>query len=205
MKKFIKENYKKMLFLICIVLFLFICEDVFTEEIIKMDSIGYNIMNSIRSDNLTKIVKVITNMGSAAVLISINAIILIFVKNKKIGLSLLGNLCLITILNQLGKFVFQRPRPIYKLIEEVGYSFPSGHSMISMAFYGYLIYIIYKYIKNKYIKYSLMTFLSLIIILIGLSRIYLGVHYVSDVAGGFLFSISYLIVYTNIMKKSCKI
>ena len=73
--------------------------------------------------------------------------------------------------------------------------------MISMAFYGFLIYLIYKNIKNKYLKTTLIIILSLLIIAIGISRIYLGVHYVSDVIGGFLISISYLIVYIKLIKK----
>lgn len=73
--------------------------------------------------------------------------------------------------------------------------------MISMAFYGYLIYLIYKYIKNKYFKYTLITTLSVLVIVIGTSRIYLGVHYTSDVIAGFLISISYLVVYTSLTKR----
>lgn len=84
---------------------------------------------------------------------------------------------------------------------KVGYSFPSGHSMVSMAFYGFLIYLIYNNIKNKYIKWILICSLSILIILIGISRIYLGVHYTSDVLAGFLLSISYLVIYTRIVKE----
>lgn len=84
---------------------------------------------------------------------------------------------------------------------QVGYSFPSGHSMVSMAFYGFLIYLIYNNIKNKYIKWILICSLSILIILIGISRIYLGVHYTSDVLAGFLISISYLVIYTRIVKE----
>ena len=87
-----------------------------------------------------------------------------------------------------------------RLIEEQGYSFPSGHSMVSTAFYGLLIYLIYKNVKNKYIKYTLCTILSILILIIGLSRIYLGVHYVSDVIGGVCFSIAYLIIFINVFK-----
>ena len=73
--------------------------------------------------------------------------------------------------------------------------------MISMAFYGYLVYLIYKYVKNKYVKWTSMVLLSLLICSIGISRIYLGVHYTSDVLGGFLISISYLVIYISAVNK----
>ena len=96
------------------------------------------------------------------------------------------------------KQIFQRPRPINtRIIDESGYSFPSGHSMVSMAFYGYLIYLIHKNIKNKYVKVALTLLLSILIISIGISRIYLGVHYTSDVIAGFLVAIAYLIIFVN--------
>ena len=73
--------------------------------------------------------------------------------------------------------------------------------MISMAFYGYIIYLIYKYVKNKYIKWFSIVLLSILICSIGISRIYLGVHYTSDVLGGFLISVSYLVIYISSIKK----
>ena len=89
--------------------------------------------------------KVITWFGSATCLILLTIILFIVLKNKITGFLIAINLVIVTILNQLLKFVLQRPRPDdYRLIDESGYSFPSGHSMISMAFYGYLIYLIYK-------------------------------------------------------------
>lgn len=73
--------------------------------------------------------------------------------------------------------------------------------MVSMAFYGYLIYLIYKYVKNKYLKWISIILLSILICSIGISRIYLGVHYTSDVLGGFFISISYLIIYISAVNK----
>ena len=163
------------------------------------DIIGYKIISTfLISDFATPIAKFITNFGGAIFIILLTVILITVIKNKKIGLSILTNLAIITILNQLLKRILQRPRPTeYRIIEESGYSFPSGHSMISMAFYGYLIYLIYKYVENKNVKWILISLLSILICLIGISRIYLGVHYTSDVLGGFLISISYLVIYIS--------
>lgn len=199
----IRKNVKWIVFFISLVLFLFIAEDVFTKEIMSMDALGYEVISSFISDGATSFMKFITYFGSAYVLIPLTALLFVLTKNKKLNILIGSNLILVTFLNQFLKFVFQRPRPEeYRLISESGYSFPSGHSMVSMAFYGLLIYIVYRYVKNVYLRYGLMVILFILILFIGISRIYLGVHYTSDVLGGFLLSISYLIVFIRVMGKS---
>ena len=202
LKVFIRNNYQWLICFISLILFLTITEDVFNNEIIKGDTIGYNIVSSLISDKLTPLVKMVTWFGSATCLILLTVILFIFIKNKKAGLLIGTNLVIITILNQILKSLLQRPRPTgFRIINETGYSFPSGHSMISMAFYGFLIYLIYKNLKNKYLKFTLIIILFILIISIGLSRIYLGVHYTSDVLAGFLLSIAYLIFYCHVVDK----
>ena len=198
-KEFMKKNFKWLVLFIALIGFLALAEDVFNKEIMNGDIIGYKIISTfLISDFATPIAKFITNFGGAIFLITITVILFILIKNKKIGLSIFSNLIIITVLNQLLKRILQRPRPTeFRIIEETGYSFPSGHSMVSMAFYGYLIYLIYKYVKNKYIRWISIVLLSILICAIGVSRIYLGVHYTSDVLGGFLVSISYLILFIN--------
>lgn len=202
-KELIKKNLKWVVLFICLVGFLALAEDVFNKEIMYGDIIGYKIISTfLISDFVTPIAKFITNFGGAIFLSIATVMLFLLIKNKKIGLSIISNIVIITILNQLLKRILQRPRPTeFRIVEETGYSFPSGHSMVSMAFYGYLIYLIYRYIKNKYVKWTLITILSILICLIGISRIYLGVHYTSDVLGGFLLSISYLVIYISSIKK----
>lgn len=202
-KEYIKKNLKWVVLFICLVGFLALTEDVFNKEIMQGDIIGYKMISTfLISDFVTPIAKFITNFGGVIFLSIATIALLLLIKNKKIGLSIFSNIVIITILNQLLKRILRRPRPTeFRIVEETGYSFPSGHSMVSMAFYGYLIYLIYRYIKNKYIKWSLIVLLSILICLIGISRIYLGVHYTSDVLGGFLLSISYLVVYISLIKK----
>ena len=199
MKEFIKKNLKWFILLICLVGFLKLAEDVFSKEILQADIVGYDLISSfLISDFATPIAKLITNFGGALVLIGTTIILVISIKNRRIGLSIIVNLGIVTGLNIVLKQIVQRPRPTeYRIVNETGYSFPSGHSMVSMAFYGFLIYLIYKYVKNQYLKIGLITFLSILIISIGISRIYLGVHYTSDVMAGFCISVSYLVLYIS--------
>lgn len=203
LKKFIVKNLKWIVLFICLIGFFALAEDVFNKEIMNGDIVGYKLVSTfLISDFATPIAKFITNFGGAIVLIGSAFTLFIFIKNKKIGVSIISNLAIITVLNQLLKRIVQRPRPTeFRIVEESGYSFPSGHSMVSMAFYGYLIYLIYKYVKNKYLKWISIILLSILICSIGISRIYLGVHYTSDVLGGFFISISYLIIYISAVNK----
>ena len=202
-KEFIVKNFKWIILFICLIGFLAIAENVFNKEIMNGDIVGYKLISTfLISDFATPIAKFITNFGGAIFLITLTVILVILIKNKKIGLSIFSNLVIITVLNQLLKRILQRPRPTeFRIIEETGYSFPSGHSMVSMAFYGYLIYLIYKYVENRYVKWISIVLLSILICAIGVSRIYLGVHYTSDVLGGFLVSISYLILFISTVNK----
>ena len=202
LKRIIEKNYKWIIAFLCLIIVIMLLEDIFENEQLTLDMVVYRlVILNLRSEPLTVIMKVITNLSSAYVLIAITIGTLIFIKNKKVGLCVASNLVITTLLNQLLKYIIQRPRPEgYRLIAESGYSFPSGHSMVSMAFYGLIIYLIWKMVKNKKIKYISCGVLGLLIPMIGFSRIYLGVHYASDVIGGFAISIVYLLLFTNIAR-----
>lgn len=97
--------------------------------------------------------------------------------------------------NLLLKNIFDRPRPVLEQMVDVsGFSFPSGHAMFSLSFYGLLIYIVWRHVANKTIRFLITGVLTLLIFLIGISRIYLGVHYASDVFAGFAAGFIWLVV-----------
>ena len=170
------------------------------------DDIGYNIISKLRSNNMDKIVKIITNIGGTIVIGIVTIISLFIFRNKKINICIVLNLLGIVVLNNvIIKNIIGRDRPSdINIITEAGKSFPSGHSAVSMVVYGYLIYLTYNYIKNKKIKYLLISILSILILVVGLTRIYLGVHYTSDVLGGYLLGIVYLLLFTYISDKYIK-
>lgn len=159
----------------------------------KIDTAIYYLIMKSMNTNTTAIMIFISHLGSAVTLITLAVAFIILLKNKRDAKYIAINLVVVFLLNRLLKIIIARPRPeMLRLVIEDGYSFPSGHAMVSMGFYGFLIYLIYTKLKNQKVKYSLIVFLSLIILLIGVSRIYLGVHYFTDVIGGFVIAILYL-------------
>ena len=186
---------------LCLILFSVICYGVLSYDSLVIDTKVYSfIINNIMNDGLTPILKAITELGGVAFTVLAGVLIFMFCKKNRwfITIDLVG----VTLVNQVIKHIIRRPRPnVLRLVEESGYSFPSGHSMVSMAFYGIIIYLVYKNVTNKYLKWILIILLSLLILSIGFSRIYVGVHYFTDVAGGFLLGLAYLIIYINIYNK----
>lgn len=97
------------------------------------------------------------------------------------------------VFNGILKTLFKRQRPdVLPLIEQGGYSFPSGHSMGSFIFYGALSFMLFYLLKGKWKKTIAAILAACMIFLVGLTRIYLGVHYPSDVLGGFLIGAAWL-------------
>ena len=193
-----KKNLKWIICILSVIIFLILACLVCIKKELTIDNIVIDFILKIRNENLTNIIKLITHLGSATMVILIPILSLLILKNKKISLFMSLNLILITACQHIIKPIIGRTRPSYGLIKETSFSFPSGHSLTSMAFYGFIIYLIYK--SNLKYKKLLITLLSILIILIGFSRLYLGVHYVTDVLGGFIFSLFYLIIYIHIIK-----
>ena len=199
-KQTFKQHWRWIIFLLCIVPFAFLAWNAAHHGITRADALGQNLRLAVISDGLTPFVKAVTTLGSAKGLITEAVILLIVLcarKHPKLGVSVSLNLLVAWLLNERLKLIFQRPRPADPwLVHETGFSFPSGHSMVSMAFYGFLIYLVWRCVRNKKTRNILTAVLGALILLIGLSRIYLGVHYVTDVLGGFLIGLCYLTVYT---------
>ncbi len=186
---------KNLLFLSILVIF-FVMLLVFVKlgATTEFDNAVYGLFT--KSEWLTSVMKFITYFGESLTLIFLSVCLLVALKDKKMAFSIVANLCFIASLNATLKLVVRRPRPMgLMLIDETGFSFPSGHSATAFAFYGLLIYLIYKNCRDKKLKIVATLFFSVLILAIGSSRIYLGVHFASDVLGGFLFASIYLVLF----------
>ncbi len=203
------KNNKLMVLIIFLLLIIItmITKKIIIKEELIIDKLAYDILvTKLRNPFLTSVMKLVTKLSNTSVIISLSMIFIIYfyyiIKKKKISFLIVVNLVFIVFLNQILKLIFKRDRPIgFRIIEMSGYSFPSGHAMVSMAFYGLLIYIIHHFVKNKKLKTILITLNVIIIILIGISRVYLGVHYLSDVVIGYSISIIYLLILTKYLNK----
>lgn len=195
----------KILLSILIISFILILVLVQLEKTMNIDENFYNLIIKIKSDELTNIIKAITNLGDTFIIITGIIICFLLFRKKVYPILITSNILGIVIVNQTLKHIVMRPRPDFiHLVEETGFSFPSGHSMAAFGFYGYFIYLINISKLSKKVKIILTTILSIIILLVGLTRVYLGVHYISDVVAGFIMSFIYLLIFTTITKKYLK-
>ena len=201
-KEFINKYLIWIILILCLFLFLYIIKLINADSISTFDNFIYNHVKKLINPNTTKFFKIVTELGNYTVMIPIIIIFYLFNKDKSFNRYFTINLISVFASNFIVKSIIRRDRPIdINLIIENGFSFPSGHSMVSFAFYSFLIYYLYHTELKKPLKYSLMALLGFIILLIGLSRIYLGVHYASDVIGGFLLAFIYLVIYIKFIYK----
>lgn len=176
-------------------------EDILSGEIVRIDSMAYwLVVEHMRTGWLTPIMVSITQLASPAVLLVLLVVVAAFAPGRRPGWCCAVNLVLVVVLNEVLKFIVHRPRPDgFRLISEVGYSFPSGHSMVAMAFFGLLIWMVWRYERDRTMRLLWSVFFALVILAVGLSRIYLGVHYASDVIAGFCVSLVWLAAYTRLV------
>ncbi len=170
-------------------LFLELGEEVLDKDILLIDSLVTNFIYSFRSPLLNQVMMFFTSLGNGLALISMSIITILYigaVRKKDVAIYL-GILCSGAILNIILKFLYQRPRPEnFPLIHENSLSFPSAHAMNSFVFFAALSYFIFRETNNKNVTLIISAISLFIVGLIGISRIYLGVHYPSDVLGGFI-------------------
>lgn len=190
----LKKNYNKWLFLVPLSVFILDYFLVISSIIKPIDTFVYQLLHQLISSDFTPVVILITHIGSFMGIVM--AICVIFVFSKRIAL-LCAIASLITqLVNRVIKSVVQRPRPdVIHLVVESNYSFPSGHAMAITCLYGLFIY----YLYNSKIKYRklLISLCIVVIVLVALSRVYLGVHYFSDVFGGIMLSLSLIMYMCN--------
>ncbi len=197
-----KKNLKFFLITILTIVFIALILIVKTNDSLGIDSSIYNYLISFKNPLFTKIVTGITNLGGTFTIIILIILSIIIFRKKIYSILITVNIINVVLITQTLKMLIQRPRPSFPhLVEENGFSFPSGHAMASLGFYGFLIYLVWQTNINKKIKIGITIILSILILLIGLSRIYLGVHYFTDVVAGFVCSTIYLLIFTDYVKK----
>lgn len=196
-----RQNVRTLVVLLAALLFVWLLSEVGEGEILKLDTLAYHFfVVTLRSDALTPVMEGITSLSSVPVILVMALVVAAFAPGKAPGRCVCANVICALALNQALKFIVQRPRPDgFRLAMESGYSFPSGHSMISMAFYGLLIWMIWKYERDDVMRHVWCCLFGLIIVLVGISRVYLGVHYASDVIAGFCVSLIWLVFFTKVI------
>lgn len=186
-------------FILALVTFILVTRHIF---FLKDEAFDYRVFDFLQrhvSDRNSDIMTFFTFLGTHIFLIPANFVLIfffLFIKKHRwysirIPAIALSSLALMFILKNL----FGRERPDIPLLREVqGLSFPSGHALMSVTFYGLLIYIIWETVKTVWLKITLVTLLLLLIFIIGFSRIYLRVHYASDVIAGFATGFLWLVI-----------
>lgn len=172
----------------------------------KMDDIDkhlFDLLIKLKCAPLSSILYVITEIGSTVGVIVVLLISLIFfIKAKKLSdfKYVLINTVIGVLLMKGIKEIVKRVRPSWKWIKEGGYSYPSGHTISSVLLYGTLLLIVRKNVHGK-LRKPLIAFLSMMMVLIPVSRIYFGVHYLTDVLASTMLGTIILIITSIIMDR----
>ncbi len=185
-------------FVYVLVLFFGIIEDIVTSDVIvAADTRVANLLSAFRDTELIRIFTWITLIGKWQIVISsaiVLSVILWLWRKRSYLLPFWVTIVGSELFNSLGKLAFHRARPDVAFYAEDTFSFPSGHATISIAFYGFLTYILFRQLKKWKYKINALFFGIVIILAIGLSRLYLGVHFLSDVWGGYLLGALWLLI-----------
>ncbi|MEA5146508.1 MAG: diacylglycerol kinase [Candidatus Limiplasma sp.] len=186
-----------------------ICCSVFLGIAFSLDSLRLGVwdlavsqwMAGIRTPWLTLLMQGFTALCSPLMLLVICLVLMFLYRHKNYSIPIAINLMVSVSLNDALKNLFLRDRPPLALraIAETGYSFPSGHAMAAAAFYGFLMYLVWQSAWPVRRKRRTALLLGLLIVLVAGSRVYLGVHYLSDVVAGLAVATGYLIAYATVV------
>ena len=190
----------------CLIIFSAIAYFVVNNEVLMVDKVILEKVYGLRTKSLTIFLRLITYMANWQFITLICIPMLVYPRtSKSLGFPLSISALLSAFAYSLLKNSFQRIRPdiAFHLINQGGYSFPSGHSMTGLLFYGMLIYLLRKRLlvenRNRAITNLLTALFSLLVFLIGISRIYLGVHYPTDVLAGWSLGLAFLLLITPLI------
>lgn len=177
--------------------FAFLATMVTYDKIIRFDSIVISFIQGFEAPTLTVIMKLLTSIGSTVSIVPLSLLILLFLykvlKHRSELILFVAVMVGSNILFLLLKLYFHRARPdLHRLIEVSGYSFPSGHATNACSLYGILTFLLWKHIRTRLGRTILIVLSVMMILAIGVSRIYLGVHYPSDILAGYFLSILWL-------------
>ena len=187
------------IFILSLSVFIVIARMVFEGRLQNFDNKALAFIAGYVTNINTNVMEGFTFLGTHTFLIPANLLItawFLFIKKRhwysiKVPAVALSSLLLMLIL----KLTFRRDRPLDPLLQAAkGFSFPSGHALMSVTFYGLLILIVWQNIKKAWLRWTLSVFLILLIVAIGLSRVFLRVHYASDVLGGFTVGLVWLLL-----------
>jgi len=193
---------KKNIFIIILLMLFILSFILYKFDILSsIDNKVYNSIIYFKNDFNTAFMKFITFFGSTKFIIGIFIIILLLsIKYKKFSIIISVILIVEILLNSIIKLIVRRDRPkLINLVVEKTYSFPSGHTMISVVLYGFLIYLLSR--SNIKYKKVFIIILSLLVVLIMISRIYLGAHYFSDVFAGLTLGLAYLLFVIGVIER----
>ncbi len=195
------KKYQKNILLTLLIIFIIITILVLTQLTTSFDKAIYQFIISFRTSYLDTYFKFITKLGNLKTVALILIISFLLLK-KKSFFTIFSNTTFSVIINTIIKNIIRRKRPtILRLIKQGGFSYPSGHAMICISLYGTILYLIITKVKNKFIKICSTILILIIIISIGISRIYLGVHYTTDIIAGYILAISLQLVVTYYINK----
>ena len=187
-----------LLFFVCLGVLLISADWVYRQRNFRIDRWATDSIRPYISPGLTRFIEFITFFGSASFLVPATlCLVLSFIfirKQLRVGIRIFIISFTSTFMMFFLKDILKRSRPIVPLVSRAhGYSFPSGHSLSSVVFYGMLAYLAAKYVRPTWLRNITILFLAFWILLIGISRVYLNVHYASDVLAGFSLGVVWLV------------